>query len=160
MYIPNRRASIESLPLKLIIICIITSITIPALWNAFSSYSKAHLENELRAEIYRITGIIKQVWVGANGTAIKTEINLKNVDYVKMGDRLGGEYSTEIRYKLSSSDEQKIALFSNIQITSNNSSLTLYSGHYMLIFTHINYDINQNSKIEPYERYVDVRVVY
>ncbi|MDI6887732.1 MAG: hypothetical protein QMC98_03725 [Candidatus Thermoplasmatota archaeon] len=160
MQIPNKHGSIESMPLKLVIISVITSITIPALWSAYNSYSNIQLENNLKFEIHKITSVINQVYLGANGTSLKLEINLRNIEHLKLGDSLGAEYSTVIRYKLKGGSEQVIPVSEDVQIASGeNTALTLYSGSYTLLFTHINYDINGDNKIGINERYVEAKII-
>ncbi|MDI6855947.1 MAG: hypothetical protein QMD21_04095 [Candidatus Thermoplasmatota archaeon] len=160
MQIPNKHGSIESMPLKLVIISVITSITIPALWSAYNSYSNIQLENNLKFEIHKITSAINQVYLGANGTSLKLEINLRNIEHLKLGDSLGGEYSTVIRYKLKGGSEQVIPVSEDVQIASGeNTALILYSGSYTLLFTHINYDINGDNKIGINERYVEAKII-
>jgi hypothetical protein len=159
MQIFSKHASIESIPLKLVIISVITSITVPALWSAYTNYSNLQSENDLKTEIYRIVGAIKQVCLGANGTSLKLEITLKKIEYLKLGDSLDSEYSTVIRCRFKGGGEQIIPISEDaIRVTSNNASLILYSGRYLLVFTHLNYDINGNNKIEDCERYVVVKV--
>ncbi|MEW6069472.1 MAG: hypothetical protein AB1485_02530 [Candidatus Thermoplasmatota archaeon] len=160
MRIHDSLGSVESIPLKLIVISIITSITIPVVWNAYNNYSNIQIENNLKSEIYKITSVIKQVYLGANGTTLKLDTNLKNIEYLKLGDNLNSEYSTVIRYRLKECNEQIIVISEDIiRVTSSeNAALTLHSGSYTLLFTHINYDINGNNKIEKYERYVEVKI--
>lgn len=160
--IKDEQASVEGLPVKLLIICIISSIAVPAVWSAFSNYSRSQSENSVRAEIFSVIAAVKQVYICSNGTSTKTEISLKDVDYLQIGDRVESENSSVIRYKFRSGDgEEKIIISEpTIRITSpENTAITLQDGRYTLLLTHINYDKNKDGTVCKTERYVEIRVL-
>lgn len=158
MCISNKEASIESLPLKLILTCIVAAITISIVWSAFSNYYSAHFENEFRTEIDYIINTIKQVYACGNNSSLKISAHLSNIEYVKIGASIYEPESSLIIYKLSGSTEERVQIISDsiVKVTCSNATLLLYSGRYTLFFTHINYDRDKNGKIDSYERYVEV----
>ncbi len=160
--IKDKQASIESLPLKLIIVCVITSISLPAVWSAFSNYSRIQSENSVRMEIFSIISAVKQVYICSNGTSTKTEISLEDIDYLQIGDRVESENSSVIQYKLRRCDGVEKIIISEpaIRITSpENTATIIHDGRYTLLFTHINYDKNKDGIISKTERYVEIRII-
>ena len=160
--IKDKQASIESLPLKLIIVCIITSISVPTVWSAFSNYSRIQSENSIRAEIFSMISAVKQVYICSNGTSTKTEISLKDIDYLQIGDRVESENASVIQYKLRGcAGEEKIIISEpTIRITSpENTATIIRDGRYTLLLTHINYDKNKDGTVSKNERYVEIRIL-
>lgn len=160
--IKDKQASVEGLPVKLIIVCIITSIAVPAVWSAFSNYSRIQSENSVRAEIFCIVTAVKQVYICSNGTSTRTEISLKDIDYLQIGDRVESENSSIIQYKLRRCDGEEKIIISEpaIRITSpENTATIIHDGRYNLLLTHINYDKNKDGAVSRTERYVEIRIL-
>ena len=148
--------SIESLPLKLIIISIVMVITIPVAWTGLSNYSKIQAENNMRSQVEYIATTAKQVYAGANGTSLSIKVNFEggffnNVEYVKIGDSLSSGKCSTIRYKISGETEKTYVIQNpNVPMTSTDGdALQLGSGTYTLILEH---------KIDDGENYIEVRL--
>ena len=95
----NSHASVEGLPLQLIITAIVLAITIPLMFGALQSYDKSKVENEIQSEINEFISAVQMVYVSGPGNRAIVEFNAPDgaftpIDYVKFGDEPGGNYSS------------------------------------------------------------------
>ena len=147
----NSHASVEGLPLQLIITAVVLAITIPLMFGALHTYDKSKVENEIRSEISEIIATIQMIYVSGPGNRAIVEFNANNgaftsIDNVKFGDEPGGNYSSVIRYTINGMQEVPTVLKSpNVPMISiDGSAFILMSGQYEIIVECLTHESDLN----------------
>ena len=147
----NNHASVEGLPLQLIITAVVLAITIPLMFGALRTYDKSKVENETRSEISEFISTVQLVYVSGPGNRAVVEFHAPNgaftgIDYLKFGDAPGGNNSSVIRYKISGMQEVPTVLKSpNVPMMSvEDNEFTLMPGQYEIIVECLTHDCDLN----------------
>jgi hypothetical protein len=151
------RNGLEGMPLKLTIVAITLAISSPIIYGGLSTYETSRVESQLRAEASAIADMVKLVFNGGRGNSQLLKVRLRggmtaHADYILVGDSLGGNYTSCIRYKAKGLPEQTMLVSQpNIPMRSlDGLALKLTEG---------NYDLMVECKTCEEGDYVQVRVV-
>ncbi len=147
----NSRASVEGLPLQLIITAVVLAITIPLMFGALQTYDKSKVENEIRSEIDEFISTVQLVYVSGPGNRAVIEFHVSNgaftgIDYLKFGDEPGGNNYSVIRYRINGMQEVSTVLKSpNVPMISvEGNELTLMPGQYEIIVECLTHETDLN----------------
>lgn len=140
----EEEAVLETVPFQLLIIAVVLLITIPSLYFGLDYYMKSQLELDIREDLTWIRTIIEQVQSGGNNSSIPLTVKFENrplarIEYIKLGDKIGGIYSYQARYKLIGQPERRYTISNWLPVTNEtkSDSITLVEGRYRLVITHI-----------------------
>jgi hypothetical protein len=134
--------SVIEIPYKLLITVIILLLVVPLVWFGLDTYSRAQVETNVRTECERLITAIKHVWKGEEGTSITVYISfqdavLSSIEYIKIGDCLGGKHESRVRYKISGEQVKSITIVPNVPVTTvNNESFDCSAGNYVFVLEH------------------------
>ncbi len=111
---------IEGFPLRMMIILVIIILSFPVVFNYYENYDVSSTQDKLSSEVNKVENAIKHVYIGGPGNSRILSLDISNgvfakVDYIKIGDDVGGDHLTVISYKLKDHPIQRV-LFEDPQI--------------------------------------------
>jgi hypothetical protein len=103
---------IEGFPLQLLIVAIVAAITAPVVYAGLETYDRGQVESRVRGEVLRLTRAAQQYLV-AGGGAETLALDFRggfivSVQYVWIGDRVGGAYGNAVRYRIGGGSERVV----------------------------------------------------
>lgn len=128
-------SGIEGLPLKLLILAIVMGISVPSILAMWSNVERVQIENRLESEMDYLIIRIQQVHRSGPGNAMSVEVNLKSglmtsIEYVRVGDNLGSQTRSTIRWKLYGEAENTLLIEDQIPVCGRNTdAFELNEGH-------------------------------
>ncbi len=149
--------SVEGLPLQLIITAIVLAITVPMMFGALRTYDITRTATEMDKLVEDIASRAQLVFVSGPGNSILLEISVPtpsfgNIEYLRLGDNPGGNFSSTIRYRMSSGGEVIHVIESpNVPVVSPSETfLDIMPGKYELMLKCITWpgDLN-NDGLSP-----------